>query len=170
MRSRTTKTPKKVEAAAKMLGVSPEAFLIHSDQYRASNFHVVATSIGNAFYETLEDDDGNLMYKFQPTEEGQKFIDMLKPSSHTEAALQEFVYDKVYLTTSSNLAVSTESGVVCGKRDCPDKHSCGFIPNYPLINFGNVQELPSNIIPSPKNRWVEIEQAQLFFNELLERI
>jgi hypothetical protein len=170
MRSRTTKTPTKVESEAKRLGVSAEAFLAHSDQYRTSHFNVVATSIGNAFYETLEDEDGNMIYKFQPTEQGKKFIRMLKPSSNTEAALQEFVYDKVYLANSADLAVSKESGVVCGKRACLQKYDCGFIPNYPVINFGNIEEMPPNAIPTPKNHWVEIERCKQFFEGVLKRV
>lgn len=183
MRSRTTKTPEKAESMAKKLGVSKEAFLIHSDQYRVSSFDVVATSIGNAFYETLEDDDGNLMYKFQPTDEGKQFIKKLKPPLNTEAALQEsvddldtetalqeFVYNKVYLASSLDITVSNESGVVCGKHKCLDKYNCGFIPNYPVINFGNINELSPIVIPSPKNHWVEIEKAQLFFEKIVEMV
>lgn len=183
MRSRTTKTPEKAESIAKKLGVSTEAFLAHSDQYRASSFNVVATSIGNAFYETLEDDDGNLMYKFQPTEEGKRFIERLKPpldaetalqefadNLDIETALQEFVYNKVYLVSSLDIAVSEESGVICGKGKCSEKYDCGFIPNYPVINFGNIKELSSSVIPSPKNHWVEIEKAKIFFEEIIERI
>lgn len=170
MRSRTTKTPEKVNSLAKKLGVSPEMFIAHSDQYRISNFHVVATSIGNAFYQTMEDDDGNLMYKFEPTEKAIAFIQRLKPSLYNEATLQEFVYNKVYLACSLDIAVSIESGVVCGKRACLDKYNCGFIPNYPVINFGNIEELEHGAIPSPKNKWVEIERCLEFFEGLLDRI
>ncbi len=170
MRSRTTKTPERVKAAAKKLGVSEEAFLAHSDQYRASSFDVVATSIGNAFYETIEDDDGNLMYKFQPSVDGQKFIDMLKHSCLDETALQEFIYNKVYFASSRDIAVSPETGVVCTKKKCENKHNCGFIPNYPKINFGNVKILPLDAIPSPNNHWVEIEKVELLFNSLLNKI
>jgi len=170
MRSRTTKTPAKVTAEAKRLGVTAEAFLAHSDQYRASHFNVVATSIGNAFYETLEDEDGNMIYKFQPTEQGKKFIARLKPPSKTEAALQEFVYNKVYLAASADLTVSRESGVVCGKRSCLQKSDCGFIPNYPVINFGNIEEMPPDVIPSPNNNWIQIENCERFFEAMLERI
>jgi len=170
MRSRTTKTPAKVEAMAKLLGVSSKAFLAHSDQYRASHFNVVATSIGNAFFETLEDDDGNMMYKFQPPKAGRRFIKMLNPPSDSETTLQEFVYNKVYLAYSVDLAVSRESGVVCGKRLCRQKYDCGFIPNYPVINFGNIEEMPPNTTPAPKNQWIEIEKCQRFFEDLLERV
>lgn len=183
MRSRTTKTPEKAQAAARRMNVTEDAFVKHSDQYRASSFNVVVTSIGNAFYETLEDNDGNLIYKFQPTEKGKDFIRRLKPPVNTEVALQEFVddletetalqefvYNKVYLASSLDLAVSETSGVTCSKVKCLEKHNCGFIPNYPIINFGKIEDLAPNIIPSPKNHWVEIEEAQLFFKTLLNRI
>ncbi len=58
------------------------------------------------------------MYKFQPTEAGKKFLIKLNPSSNTEKALQEFVYNKVYLASSQDLAVSRKSGVFCGKQNC----------------------------------------------------
>ncbi len=170
MRSRTTKTPEKVESFAKRLGVTPKAFLAHSDQYRVSSFNVVATSIGNAFYETVEDNDGNLMYKFQPTTAGKHFIRRLQPFDDSEAALQEFVYNKVYFASSLDLAVSTGSGVVCSKKACTNKHNCGFIPNYPIINFGDINKLPHDVIPSPKNHWAGIEECQLFFEQLLKKV
>ncbi|MDM9385788.1 hypothetical protein QUB80_34610 [Chlorogloeopsis sp. ULAP01] len=145
-------------------------FLIHSDQYRPSNFNVVTTSIGNAFYQTLEDENGNLMYKFEPTKEGRQFIKRLKLSSINEAFLQGFVYNKVYLVYSLDIAVSDENGVACTRQACLDKHNCGFIPNYPIINFGNIEELSPETISSPQNAWVEIEKSLQFFEELLERI
>jgi hypothetical protein len=170
MRSRTTKTPAKVAAMAKQLGVSEDSFLAHSDQYRISNFNVVATSIGNAFYETLEDEDGNMMYRFHPSDEGREFIKRLQPPSDAEAVLQEFVYNKIYLVYSGDVAVSRNSGVVCGKRACTNKYDCGFIPNYPLINFGNVKELPEQDIPSPQNHWTEMENCESFFAGVLDKI
>jgi hypothetical protein len=158
MRSRTTKSPDKVASMAKQLKVTPEAFLAHSDQYRASHFNIVATSIGNAFYETIEDEDGNMAYKFQPTEAGLEFIKSLNPPSETEGGLQEFVYNKVYLIRSDQLAVSKASGVICGKKSCKKLETvrtCGFIPNYPLINFGKVDEQPDELVPQPTNGWIE---------------
>lgn len=170
MRSRTTKTPAKVAAMARQLQVTEEAFLAHSDQYRVSNFNVVATSLGNAFYETLEDEDGNMMYKFHPSQEGMEFIKSLKPPSDSEAVLQEFVYNKIYLVFSEDIAVSGSSGVVCGKRDCKNRYACGFIPNYPLINFGNIKILPADTIPTPQNYWTGIENSEVFFKNVLSKI
>jgi hypothetical protein len=170
MRSRTTKTPEKVNAMAQKLGVNPQMFLAHSDQYRVTNFDVVATSIGNAFYQTLEDNDGNLMYKFEPTKQGMNFINKLNPTANDEEFLQEFVYNKVYLACSLDISVSHNSGVICGKQACLDKSNCGFIPNYPIINFGNIEELSNEVIPSPKNSWIELDKSLQFFENILERI
>ncbi|AUT02280.1 hypothetical protein CLI64_18855 [Nostoc sp. CENA543] len=170
MRSRTTKTPEKVNAMAQKFGVSPQMFLAHSDQYRVGSFDVVATSVGNAFYQTLEDNDGNLMYTFEPSEKGLEFIKKFQPSATNEEFLQEFVYNKVYLACSLDITVSHNSGVICSKQACSDKHNCGFIPNYPIINFGNIEELPNNIAPSPINSWVDINNGLDFFESILDRI
>jgi hypothetical protein len=51
-----------------------------------------------------------------------------------------------------------------------DKSNCGFIPNYPVINFGNVKNSESAEVPSPKNKWIEIEKCEGFFDELLLKI
>jgi|GEM_PF-96741 transcriptional regulator with XRE-family HTH domain len=168
MRSRTTQSDSKVEAMAKLLGVSKESFKIHSDQYRISNFHVVASSIGNAFYETVEDEQGNLIYQFQPTEKGREFIQRLQPIEDSEDFLQAFVFNKVYMASSIDLAVSSVSGVRCSRKECTNKENCGFIPNYPTINFGNISLQQG--IPSPINGWYEIEQGDFFFRSLLKRI
>lgn len=169
MRSRTTKTPEKVESIARRLGIASEMVAIHSDQYRPSNFDVVATSIGNAFYQTVEDEEGNSVYKFEPTKQGRDFIKRFNPSSTEEAFLQELVYNKVYLAISSNITVSAETKIVCKRRKCTDKQCCGFIPNYPVINFGKVDELPRGAVPYPKNHWVEIDKAQLLFGQFVSR-
>lgn len=162
MRSRTTKTPAKVKARAKELGISAKAFLAHSDQYRANSFDVVITSLGNAFYET---DEETMLYEFRPGEEGLQFISKFNPPMGED--LQTFVYNKVYVAKSKDLIVSRASGVVCGKRACANKYECGFIPNYPLINFGRVENLAEGTAPKPINRWVEIENARQLFEELL---
>ncbi|MHC5595598.1 MAG: hypothetical protein ACYTXC_06470 [Nostoc sp.] len=170
MRSRTTKSNDKALAAANKFNVSLDAFITHSDQYRTSSFHVVATSIGNAFYETGEDEEANISYRFNPTQEGMEFIKKLNPPNLTEAFIQEFVYNKVYLASSFDIAVSHETGIICGRKKCLDKSNCGFIPNYPVINFGNVQNLESTEVPYPKNKWIEIEKCEAFFDELLLKI
>jgi len=173
MRSRTTKTASKVTAGARLMGISDEEFLAHSDQYRQSHFDVVATSIGNAFYQTIEDDEGNLAYIFSPTDEAIEFITKFNffnnCNAHTEEILQEFVYNKIYFIRSSDLIVSPESQVVCTKRKCENKRNCGFIPNYPIINFGNLQDLNVGNDPSPINNWIGIENTEAFFKQFIEK-
>lgn len=110
------------------------------------------------------------MYKFQPTQEGIQFIQRLNPFSSNEADLQELVYNQVYLACSLDIAVSRQSGVICNKRSCSDKYNCGFIPNYPVINFGNIDELPPNTIPYPQNGWIGIDNSLSFFENILHRL
>ncbi len=162
MRSRTTKTPSKVKAGAKMLGITRESFLAHSDQYRASHFDVVVTSLANAFYET---DQETMAYVFKPSTVGEEFLRKLRPPADID--LQTFVYNKVYVARSVDLAVSSESGIVCIKRACKHKTDCGFIPNYPLINFGEVRDEESNTILVPTNQWVEIDNTLPLFESLI---
>lgn len=162
MRSRTTKTIEKVQSRARRLGISDSSFLAHSDQYRATNFDMVVTSMGNAFYVTNEEDD---TYVFRPTLEGYQFLRRFEVSD--EEDLQAFVYNKVYIAKSVDLVVSKRSGVICSKEVCDNKQNCGFIPNYPLINFGDINSLPVGKIPKPKNTWVELEQSLFLFEEII---
>lgn len=159
MRSRTTKTLSKAETGARQLGVTTEQFLAHSDQYRVTNFDVVITSLGNAFYQTVEDEDGNATYQFQAGEDSMGFIQKLNPTQDVQA----FVYNKLYLARSADIAATETSGVVCRKKECTDKKSCGFIPNYPVIDFGEV----SQARPTPLNHWVGIENAAPVFESFI---
>jgi hypothetical protein len=69
--------------------------------------NVVATSIGNAFYETAEDNEENIVYKFNPSDAGLQFIEKLNPPANaTEETLQEFVYNKIYLVNSLDIVVA----------------------------------------------------------------
>ncbi len=163
MRSRTTLSDDRVRTGAAAHGVTKEAFKLHSDQYRAVNFDVVATSIANAFYET-EEDTG--MYIFQPSENARKLFEEFNPPNDEEE-LQLFIYNKIYLARSMDLAVTTKSGVECGRRNCTDRSNCGFIPNSPLINFGNIGDLPPGKIPAPNNHWVELKDAESLFRKSL---
>lgn len=161
MRSRTTKTPAKVEAGAKQLGITPEAFLAHSDQYRATHFDVVITSLANSFYET---DKETMSYFFQPSEAGKEFLQKLHPPEGED--LQSFVYNKIYVVRSVDLAVSPESGVVCSKKACTDKTNCGFIPNYPIIIFTENEDDPDEPLV-PTNNWVELDSSKKLFESFI---
>jgi hypothetical protein len=156
MRSRTTKSPDKVKSNAATLRVSEDAFLIHSDQYRALHFDIVATSIANAFYETDETDG----YVFAPNKQGSKFIQQLHPPNDD---WQSFLYNKIYLARSVDLIVSKKSNVTCTRRECRNKTNCGFIPNYPLINFKLNQK--QRLVTT--NHWLAIEQVPELFRKFI---
>lgn len=166
MRSRTTLSDNRVRLASDALRVSKEVFKIHSDQYRAVNFDVVASSIANAFYET-EEDTG--MYIFKPSADAKKFLEKFNPPDDEEE-LQLFVYNKIYLARSIDLAAIAASGVECSRKGCNNKTNCGFIPNYPLINFGDVDSLPEGEIPKPKGQWIELKDAESLFRKFLPTI
>lgn len=160
MRSRTTLSAKRVQAAARSMGLPESVVAVHSDQYRTRNFDIVATSLANAFYQTnLEE----MTYEFKPTVEGRKFIERLNPPSETD--LQTFVYNRIYLAKSEDLIVSERTGIHCIRRTCDNKTDCGFIPNYPLLNFGS---LDAEGAPVPVNDWVEISKAQTLFEDVLQ--
>ncbi|MHC5730801.1 MAG: hypothetical protein ACYTXY_43205, partial [Nostoc sp.] len=69
-----------------------------------------------------------------------------------------------------DIVVSQETGIICRRKKCENKSNCGFIPNYPVINFGNVQNLESTEVPYPKNNWIEIDKCEAFFDELVLKV
>jgi hypothetical protein len=164
MRSRTTLSVDRVKSGAAAYGVTAESFAIHSDQYRPSNFDVVATSIANGFYET---DEETGEYIFQPTQTALDFLSKFNPPAGAEA-LQLFVYNQIYLARSSDLIVSSATGIKCTRRSCEHKEDCGYIPNYPIINFGDVDTLQAGQIPSPKSGWYSLQMADQLFSSFIQ--
>lgn len=155
MRSRTLGTDM-VEKLAPILGVSEKALMVHNDQYLPSNFDVVVTSIGNAFYKTNPE---TKQFEWNPTIEGAEF---LKSINDTEMNLKNFAFSRMYIARSYDLVVGNNTGVVCTRRKCTNPTGCGFLPNYPLIWF----EDGNNI---PLSRWIPIEDAETLFYALVSR-
>jgi hypothetical protein len=60
----------------------------------------------------------------------------------------------MYITSAKNLAVGYGFNA-CTKKKCNSKADCGFIPNYPPINFNGETLLPTN-------GWFPIEDAEEF--------
>ena len=137
MRSRTLGDAKAQELATK-IGLPVEMLKIHNDQYIPSDFQVVLTSIANAFYTTNTETD---MFDWSPSGKG---IDFLKYISNLSEVtdLQYFTYNQLYLATAESLAVKEFSGHKCSRKTCPSPNNCGFIPNYPIINFPIEGKLP----------------------------
>lgn len=160
MRSRTTLSAQRVKSSAESLGLPESVVSIHSDQYRTRNFEIVATSLANAFYETNKEE---MIYEFKPTAAGRKFIERMNPPADTD--LQTFVYNKIYLAKTDDLIVSERTGIVCGRKKCLDKTNCEFIPNHPLINFGD-ENATTTLLPT--DTWIELSRAQELFEGVLK--
>ena len=146
MRSRTLGRAMATRLAPK-LGVSLRQLLVHNDQYQPTDFDIVITSIGNAFYKT---NTANGKFEWSPTEPG---IDFLRSLQYTGDNLQDFSFSRMYVAVASQLAVSSRNDVVCTRKKCQDRHNCGFIPNYPKIIFrtGSFQ---------PAFTWIPVEDIE----------
>jgi hypothetical protein len=135
-----------VQRLAPQLGLSPEQLSLHNDQYRPTDFDLVVTSIGNAFYET--DEDG--LFIWSPDANAERFLQKLLNETSSDK-LQELAFNKMYVARAVDLAVGN-GFQTCVRRGCKDP-SCGFIPNYPPIIFD-----PSNL--RPINGWHPIEEIE----------
>lgn len=153
MRSRTLGEAKVKELAPK-LGVDPGLLLIHNDQYVSADFDVVVTSIGNTFYRT---DKKTGLTHFDPTKSELDFLSSINPSSGENP--KGFAFQRMYIARSVDLAVRPDNAVVCSRKKCPDKNGCGFIPNYPIIQF--------DAKGNPINGWIPIEESVNLFRRFV---
>lgn len=152
MRSRTLGA-EQVKRLAIQRGVTEEQLAIHNDQYLPSDFDIVITSIGNAFYET----DTNGIFVWQPEKEAEDFLNLIK--SENTLSLKDFTFFSMYVAKSQDLAISNND-VLCTRKKCTEKTSCGFIPNYPVIHF-----LPNELIPVLP--WIPIENSEGVFLDII---
>jgi hypothetical protein len=136
MRSRTL-GESIVQRLAPQLNLPVDVLLLHNDQYRATDFDLVVTSIGNAFYET--NDEG--LFFWNPDKNGIEFLQKLLNKKENE--LQEAAFNKMYVAKASDLAVGS-GHQTCVRRSCTNKDNCGFIPNYPPIIFDKTTLKPTN--------------------------
>lgn len=155
MRSRTLGA-NMVRAIAPKLGVSEQMLSIHNDQYVPSDFDMVLTSIGNAFYRTNTDTGS---FDWNPTKSEFQFLKRLFGVEDIDL-LKDLTYDKMYLATSHSLAVLEDNSQECKRRKCPTNNACGFIPNYPFIVF------PPNS-RNPSSPWVDLDMSQSLFESFI---
>lgn len=153
MRSRTLGIAKVKELAPK-LGVSETVLSIHNDQYLPADFDVVITSIGNAFYVT---DKKTGLFEWKPTKQGSDFLKMIVGSFTGD--LRDFAFNTIFIANTKDLAINNNS-VLCTRGACINKKNCGFIPNYPIINF----DRNSN---TPNYGWVSIRNCEKIFKEFV---
>jgi len=152
MRSRTL-GEEMIKKLAPQLGKSQKQLKVHNDQYLPNDFDFVATSIGNAFYET---NDSSGLFEWDPSSEGIEFLNTI---SGNQDNLKDFAFNSIYIACSSDIYVGA-SGVECTRRNCTKKRSCGFIPNYPIIHFKKDETEPSN-------KWLSIEDSEREFSNYI---
>jgi len=154
MRSRTLGAAKVKELAPK-LGIAENVLSIHNDQYLPADFDVVATSIGNAFYRT---DKKTGLYEWTPKKTEEDFLQKL--SAKERENVKDFAFNSIYFARAKDLAVSTNTGITCVRRQCKNKTNCGFIPDNPLIRFDAKTMMPTN-------GWVPIEKCKALFKRFV---
>ena len=55
----------------------------------------------------------------------------------------------------------SNNGVICTRAKCKNKKACGFIPNYPVINFDKKTGKPTN-------GWVSIKESLGLFENFVK--
>lgn len=154
MRSRTL-GPAKVKELAPKFGISEKALAIHNDQYLSADFDIVISSIGNAFYTT---DKKTGYFEWSPSLKGKEFLRRIGASG--ENSFQDFAFKTIYVAKTSDLKIGN-NGVICTRAKCKNKKTCGFIPNYPVINFDKKTNKPTN-------GWVSIKESLSLFENLVK--
>lgn len=153
MRSRTL-GPAKVKELAPKLGVSEKVLSVHNDQYLPADFDVVVSSIGNAFYTT---DEATGLFEWASSPEGDKFLKKIGATG--KESLKDFAFRTLYIAKTSDLQIGRNE-VKCTRAKCRNKKACGFIPNYPVINF----DAKSN---QPTNGWLPIAKSLNIFKDFI---
>ena len=156
MRSRTLGESKVNELAPK-LGIPNAVLAVHNDQYLPEDFDIVVASIGNAFYRT---DKLTGRFEWKPTTNEIAFLKKLAGYRVTD--LKDFAFSKLYVARAKDLAVGVIPEIVCSRKKCKNKISCGFIPNYPIIRF-------DPLTLKPAHTWVAIEDSLGLFHSLIHQ-
>ncbi len=153
MRSRTLGASM-VAALAPQFGVSETQLAIHNDQYLPTDFDVVLTSIANSFYIT---DPVTEQFIWNPTGKAKDFLSSLSETPVED--IQDFTFNQMFLAKTTDIVIAPKNGIICTRRVCTAKDSCGFIPNYPIIKFENGK---------PTNNWFSLKEADAFFSSLVQ--
>jgi hypothetical protein len=136
MRSRTLGQEIIVDRAP-IMGVTVEQLNAHKDNYQTTDFDIVASSFGNAFYTT---DKATGEYIWTPSTSHQKVIEKILKSPNTD--LKKSAFDYILVAKAADL--SPASGFYpCARKACKHKKSCTFIPNYPVVKFDSSTGTPT---------------------------
>lgn len=153
MRSRTL-GPAKVKALAPKFGITEKVLAIHNDQYLPADFDIVISSIGNVFYTTNKKTG---YFEWNPSPVGEDFLRKIGASE--KKSFQDFAFMTLYVAKTSDIKIGN-NGVNCTRSKCKNKKACGFIPNYPIINFDKKTHQPTN-------GWVSIEKSLDLFRDFV---
>ncbi|HEX9722362.1 MAG TPA: restriction endonuclease [Candidatus Paceibacterota bacterium] len=154
MRSRTLGSAKVRELAPK-LGVSEKVLAVHNDQYLPADFDIVITSIGNAFYAT---DKKTGLFEWKPSKPAEDFLGKIGFTGKEN--LRDFAFKTMFAAKTSDLTIG-KNGITCTRGLCKNKKACGFIPNYPIITFGEKTNKSTN-------KWVSLREVSSLFKDLVE--
>lgn len=128
MRSRTL-GQEIIEDRAPIMGVTVEQLNAHKDNYLTTDFDVVASSFGNAFY-TTDKESGD--YIWTPASSHKEVIEKILQNPKVD--LKKAAFDYILVAKASDLSPS--SGFYpCARKTCKHRDSCVFIPNYPVVKF-----------------------------------
>jgi len=156
MRSRTLGETK-VKQLAPTYGV-PEAVLqVHNDQYLPTDFSIVITSVGNAFYDT---DKESGVFIWKPSKRGEQFLENLQYFYEPFSDIKDFAFSRMYVAKACDIAIKDINGITCTRKKCGNKQNCGFIPNYPVIEIPDTSK-------HPVSRWIPIEESLQIFESFI---
>ena len=158
MRSRTLGA-ELVQRLAPLRGVSEESLSVHNDQYMPGDFDLVITSLANAFYSTNEEG----IFIWSPSHVGQLFLETKYGAGLSDTQYQNAAFNDMYVARSSDLRISSHTGVLCTRRRCLNKTDCGFIPNYPLLTINHTS------LQDPSNRWIHISNIESLLLGFIQR-
>jgi hypothetical protein len=139
MRSRTVNDNVMATNLSGRYGISRDLLLLHRDNYRENDFDFVITSLGNSFWVTENND-----YIFKGNEDQHEKLSEMFPRHFVAFDnFQNEAFDFFLFARSSDIKVDTSNNITCVRRKCITQgfsNSCGFIPDYPIVNLKEVVE------------------------------
>jgi len=155
MRSRTL-GQEIIADRAPIMGVTIEQLNAHKDNYLTTDFDVVASSFGNAFY-TTDKESGEYIWK--PTASHQSVIKKILQNPTVD--LKKAAFDYILVAKASDL--SPAAGFApCARKTCKHRDSCAFIPNYPVVKF----DIASG---EPTKPWNSLKSLEAVLLEVLSK-
>lgn len=145
MRSRTLGV-EVIKKLALKWKVSEKLLLAHKDSYRVRDFDVVVTCLGNAFYRTNKQAN---RFEWKPSDSEENFLREIGGGDD----LKTFAFEWMCAAKANDLAVLSKNKTNCSRRNCSSKSNCGFIPNYPIVEFESASKKPSH-------PWVHLEDIE----------